>query len=80
MNSSASKAKTVLVDIRISEDDYLMHYQGSVSQVSAIAHDGRRIQFPSKILQPFVLHNGIQGTFAIHFDEQHKFVSIERVN
>jgi len=77
---SAKKNSSLLVDIHMNEDEYLQHYQGSISQVSAIARDGRRVQFPSRILQPFVMQNGIHGTFSIQFDDQHKFVGIELVS
>ncbi len=71
--------KPIIVDVVINSDEYLRHYQGSVSKVSAIARDGRRVEFPSAILQPFVTREGIRGTFAIKFDEQHKFESIEQI-
>ncbi|WP_132700509.1 DUF2835 domain-containing protein [Reinekea marinisedimentorum] len=73
-------ADSIIVDIFISADDYLRHYQGQVSQVSAVARDGRRVQFPSSILQPFVTHEGIQGTFAIRFDKHHKFSGIDKIS
>lgn len=70
---------TILVDIFISADEYLRHYQGQVTQVSAVARNGLRVRFPSKILTPFVTMGGIRGCFAIHFDANHKFVSIDKV-
>lgn len=72
--------KPIIVDIHLSTDEYLLHYQGQVTQVSATARDGRRVQFPSRILQPFVSHDGIHGTFVIQFDERHKFMGIERMD
>ena len=77
---SIDSANSIIIDIYISAEDYLQHYQGQVSQVSAVARDGRRVQFPSNILQPFVTHDGIRGTFAIHFDTQHKFSGIDKIS
>ncbi|TXR53556.1 DUF2835 domain-containing protein [Reinekea thalattae] len=74
------RSNSIIVDILISAEDYLQHYQGSVSQVSALARDGRRVRFPSRILQPFVSKEGIHGTFAIQFDEHHKFAGIEKIS
>ena len=51
----------------------------SVTQVSAFSQDGRRVRFPTAILQPFVTREGIRGSFAIHFDAEHKFVNIVKV-
>ncbi|WP_320823395.1 DUF2835 domain-containing protein [Reinekea sp.] len=69
----------LIVDLVISADEYLKHYKGAVTQVSAFSRDGRRVRFPTAILQPFVTREGIRGTFAIHFDATHKFVNIEKV-
>ncbi len=77
--ASNAQSKTLIVDLHIPTEEYLRHYQGQVSQVSAIAQDGRRVRFPSRILQPFVTHEGIHGSFAIHFDEYHKFVGIDKI-
>ncbi len=78
--ASNAHSKTLIVDLHIPAEEYLRHYQGHVTQVSAVARDGRRIRFPSRILQPFVSHEGIRGSFAIHFDEYHKFVSIDKIS
>lgn len=78
--ASNAQSKTLIVDIIIPTEEYLRHYQGQVSQVSCTARDGRRVRFPSKILQKFVTHEGIRGTFAIHFDEYHKFIGVDQIS
>ncbi|MEJ2073505.1 MAG: DUF2835 domain-containing protein [Reinekea sp.] len=70
---------TLIVDIHIPAEEYLRHYQGSVTQVSCISRDGRKVRFPSRILQPFVTRQGIHGTFRIYFDQYHKFQRIEQL-
>jgi hypothetical protein len=70
---------SLTVDIHIPADDYLQHYQGSVHSVSCISREGKRVQFPSRILQPYVGHDGIHGAFIIYFDRFHKFERIERL-
>jgi hypothetical protein len=77
--ASNAQSMTMIVDIHITTEEYLRHYQGHVTQVSCIARDGRRVRFPTKILQKFVTHEGVRGSFAIHFDEYHKFVSIDQL-
>lgn len=69
----------IIVDIRISADDYLLHYQRAGCKVTTRARDGRRVEFPAQILQRFLLHNGIAGSFRIVFDKKGKFQSIERL-
>ena len=68
----------VVVDINISAEDFMAHYRGSVRDVVALSRDGRRVRFPSSLLQPFLLHDGIRGSFQISFNDQGKFQRIER--
>ncbi|MGN0921781.1 MAG: DUF2835 domain-containing protein [Cellvibrio sp.] len=70
--------QSINVRIDISPEEYQRAYLG-VKTVSAIADDGRRIQFPANILRAYVLHSGVRGYFRIHFDEQHKFSHIEKL-
>lgn len=72
-------SSSLTVDLNISAEEYLQHYQGSVHTVSCVSREGKRVQFPTRILQPFVSLAGIQGTFVIHFDRFHKFERIERL-
>ncbi len=65
--------------LTISAEQYLAYYQRRVNNVSVVAFDGRRIQFPAKLLQKFVTHDGIQGVFEIEFDDQHKLVEMRQL-
>ncbi len=69
----------VIVDISLSSDEYLAHYQQRVTDVIAVSRDGRRVRFPSSLLQPYLLHNGIHGCFRISFTDTGKFNAIERL-
>ncbi len=71
--------RSVLVDLTISADEYLKHYQHSDAQVLARSRDGRTVRFPAKILQPFITHSGIAGSFRILFDNAGKFAGIDRL-
>lgn len=70
---------SVIVTINISAEDFLAHYQGTASQVVATTASGQHIKFPSNILQPFVTHHGVRGTFKIEFDAQNRFSAINRL-
>lgn len=65
--------------LRISPHRLLHYYEGEVDTVVARATDGRVIRFPANILRSVVQSDGVQGTFELVFDENHKFVSISRV-
>jgi hypothetical protein len=71
---------TLQVNLRITAEEYLKSYAGSVKDVVATAMDGRRVRFPAKILRPFVTHEGIQGSFLIHFTSDNRFERIEKLN
>lgn len=73
------ESKKVLVSLSIPADEYLRVYQGSAKKVSAIDNRGRRISFPVNILQPFVSHDGVIGSFAIYFDSDNRFQRIDRL-
>ncbi|MCW5785244.1 MAG: DUF2835 domain-containing protein [Nitrospirales bacterium] len=68
--------QTVTVRLKISSERFQAYYQGVVESVVAQSIDGRTIQFPARVLRPFVSHQGIQGTFEITFDASLKFHSI----
>ncbi|MDH3505284.1 MAG: DUF2835 domain-containing protein [Nitrospirota bacterium] len=70
--------QTVTVRLKISPERFQAYYQGVVEYVVAQSIDGRTIQFPARVLRPFVSHLGIQGTFEITFDADLKFQSIRR--
>nr|WP_261841266.1 DUF2835 domain-containing protein [Aliamphritea ceti] len=69
----------IIVDISLSNEEYLQHYRGTAKNVVAYSRDGRRIRFPADILRSFLLHNGVHGSFAIRFDDQGKFSDIRRL-
>lgn len=66
-------------DMNIPAEQVLAYYQGVAHQVSIVAHDGRRIEFPVEKLRPFMEHGGIRGMFELEFDEQHRFVALHRI-
>ncbi len=69
----------ITVDLRVGADEYLKFYRGQASVVTCRARDGRRIQFPVKILNPYLTREGVSGSFEILFDAQGKFVAISRI-
>lgn len=70
--------QTVTVRLEISPERFQAYYQGVVEYVVARSTDGRTIQFPARVLRPFISYQGIQGTFEITFDARMKFQSIRR--
>ena len=71
-------ARSVIVALRISKDEYLKYYARQGINVYATSIHGQSICFPAKILQRYVTHSGIEGTFEIFFDDQGRFQSVTR--
>lgn len=69
----------IIVDIIISPDEWIKLYEGSATDVHTTARDGRSVRFPARILSRFYLKDGIRGSFRILFDDQGKFVSVDRL-
>lgn len=74
-----AQLQSIIIDLRVDADEYLKYYRGQASFVSCRSRDGRTIQFPVKILTPFVTRDGISGSFSIRFDAKGKFVDIRRL-
>ncbi len=70
----------VRVVLKIPAYQLLYYYEGEVDTVAAKTTDGRIIHFPANILRSVVHNDGVYGTFELGFDENHKFVSISRVD
>jgi hypothetical protein len=70
--------QTVRVQLNISPERFQAYYQGVVEHVVATTVDGRTVQFPARVLRPFLSYHGIQGTFDITFDATLKFQTIRR--
>ena len=79
MSEVGKPCSQLVVDISISADEYLKLYEGVAKDVVTQATDGRVVRFPARILQPFVTRSGVSGRFAIHFNQQNRFMGIERV-
>lgn len=69
----------LIVDLAISKDELIKLYDGRARFIHARARDGRSVRFPSNIMHKFILHDGINGTFKVVFDEHHKFKDIVRL-
>ncbi len=68
------------IHLNITTIEFLNYYTKNISTVIATSHNGKRVQFPANVLQSFVTHSGVQGTFKLVIDENTKFKSISRIN
>jgi len=64
--------------IKLTAQEYLQYYRGSVDKVFARCNDGTTIQFPALLLKPFVTTGGVSGNFVLTCDESGKGSVIRR--
>ena len=65
--------------LKLSAEKYLSYYQGAARAISVMSVDGRRVHFPAEHLRRFVTHDGVNGEFVLQFDDDNKFVGLERI-
>jgi hypothetical protein len=66
--------------LHISHDEFLRVYQGRARYVIVTDDTGRRVQLPASRFLPFVSTLGVRGRFRLITDDDHKFVSLERLS
>jgi len=74
-----AQTRHIYIDIRISYDEMMKLYQGVAQNVSVVARDGRRVQFPASALRPYVTSLGVSGSFLIQIDKNNKLQSLSRL-
>lgn len=79
MTGQQGKSKKLRFALNIPQDVLLSYYEGTARAVAVKSLDGRSIQFPANVLRRFVTSDGVQGIFEMEFDENNKFVSMQRV-
>jgi len=64
--------------IRISQEEFIRHYQGSANAVQVLSECGRRLRFPASRLRPFLTHSGISGRFLLTVDADNRFLDLKK--
>lgn len=80
MDNPDDKSLKLRFVLNISQEALLSYYEGSARVVAVKSLDGRSIQFPASVLRRFVTGNGVQGIFEMEFDQNNKFVDMQRVD
>ncbi|MEE2715079.1 MAG: DUF2835 family protein [Verrucomicrobiota bacterium] len=72
--------KQIAISLYLSSKQVEEYYRGKARHVVVEAVDGRIVQLPINVLHSFILQDGINGDFVVTTDDDHKFVSINRLN
>ena len=70
--------RTSRFSLSLSYDEAKVFYTGSKNRVQITALDGKTINLPWSVLQPFFSSSGVQGHFCITYDVDGKLVSLAR--
>jgi hypothetical protein len=65
--------------LRISPEQYLDYYRGTVRHVIVRSTSGQTVQFPASLLQRFVAQEGIYGDLVLVCDDNNKCIDLQRV-
>ena len=72
--------KQIAISLHLTKPQVEQYYLGKARHVVVEAVDGRIVQLPINVLHSFILDDGIHGDFVVTTDNEHKFVSINRLN
>lgn len=71
--------KQLSISLHLTSRQVEEYYRGKARHVVAEAVDGRIVQLPINVLHSFISEEGIIGDFVVTTDDNHKFVSINRL-
>lgn len=71
--------QSLIINIKITKDEYLRFYQGQAKQVRATSEDGRNVIFPANTLRQFITHDGIHGRFEFNYDQAGKLQNVTKL-
>lgn len=66
-------------ELNLSAAKVMAYYRGELRAVQARATTGQLVQFPASALQRLITTDGVHGRFKLVFDDNRKFVGLERV-
>ena len=72
--------KQIAISLTLTSKQVEEYYRGKARHVVVEAVDGRIVQLPINVLHSFILEDGIHGDFVVTTDDEHKFMSINRLN
>jgi hypothetical protein len=68
-----------IFSINLEYDEARIFYIGAKNRVQVTAIDGKRINLPWSMLQPFFTPLGVQGQFVIQYTDEGKMLELNRL-
>ena len=68
-----------IFSIDLEYDEARVFYTGAKNRVQVTANDGKKINLPWSMLQPFFTPSGVQGQFVIQYTEKGFMLELNRL-
>ena len=66
--------------LQLSKEQIEQYYRGDIGYVQVKDQTGREIRFPLDRIKPYITRDGIVGEFALRYDENNRFLSLEKIS
>ncbi len=70
--------KTVFFKLHLSKDECYKIYNGSTHYIRIRGSDDKVYQLPATNFRKFITHQGIYGEFKLEFNENNKFIALDK--
>jgi|TARA_R110002167_G_scaffold47929_2_gene141629 hypothetical protein len=70
---------TYYFSLNLSNQDYLLYYQGAIHTIVVTTDEGLRLEFPAMHLRKFLTATGIKGRFCLQ-TQSNKFLSLDKIS
>jgi len=68
-----------IFSIDLEYDEARVFYTGAKNRLQVPAYDGKEINLPWPMLQPFFTPSGVQGRFVIQYTDEGKMLELKRL-
>ena len=68
-----------IFSIDLEYDEASVFYTGAKNRAQVTANDGKKINLPWSMLQPFSTPSGVQGQFVIQYTDEGKMLELNRL-
>lgn len=64
--------------IGLTAEQFLPYYRGELKEVVVRCEDGRRVQFPARLLLGHLSHGGVRGRFVLRCSEEFRAIDVQK--
>lgn len=72
--------KYLILDLAISRTECMKYYQGRALRIAARARDGRMVHLPVSVMRQYMTLSGLNGSFAVYYNESGQLQQIDKLS